>query len=293
VQITYTSSNTSLAAVLLRYSGVGAIEGAPGENINGLNDVTCANSTDHDTAQLTLTSSVNGSVHVIAVAPREDTISTLSPEYTEIVTGAYGIRVVTAVGTIQNCTIHGMSLNGVRGNIGSTVDIRNTISVGNTLDDFDLRNIVTYFGTNMFSTTNNFDPLSHEGYNRPPPSDLEDLFLSIFPGSEDLNLEPGGHKAGNWATDIAAFTDDIDGVTRIDSRDIGADEAIAGVATPNVLAWEEVEPQRTRRQHPPGSARDHAYSSRTLSSSSAVRAKVNIPPAFTIQRISTTFSVAR
>jgi hypothetical protein len=155
----------------------------------------------------------------------------------------YGIRVATAVGTIQNCTIYGMSLNGVRGNIGSTVDIRNTISVGNALDDFDLRNLITHFGTNMFSTTNTFDPLAYQGYNKSPPSDLENLFISIVPGLEDLHLELTGHKAGNWCTTLSIdFTDDIDGETRSETFDMGADEAITGIATHNILTWQEVEP---------------------------------------------------
>jgi len=155
----------------------------------------------------------------------------------------YGIRVGAAVGTIQNCTIYDMSLDGVRGNTGSTVDIRNTISVGNTAYDFDLRNIITHFGTNMFSTTNTFTPGDHQGYNRSPPSDLENLFLSVISGLEDLHLEPTGHRAGNWCTTLSIdFTDDIDGETRSETFDMGADEAITGIATHNILTWQEVEP---------------------------------------------------
>jgi hypothetical protein len=76
-----------------------------------------------------------------------------------------------------------------------------------------------------------------------PPSNLDSLVVSIFPGAEDLHLEASSHRAGNRGTSLSVdFTDDIDAETRIGSYDLGADEAISGVATPLVLTWQEVEP---------------------------------------------------
>ncbi|MHC4141150.1 MAG: hypothetical protein ACYSUF_04445 [Planctomycetota bacterium] len=76
-----------------------------------------------------------------------------------------------------------------------------------------------------------------------PPSNLDSLFVSIFPGAEDLHLEASGHRAGNRGTSLSIdFTNDIDNETRIISYDLGADEAIPGVATAIVLTWQEIEP---------------------------------------------------
>jgi hypothetical protein len=62
------------AAVCLRYSGVGPIEDPTGQNVNGESG-DCADGTDTDQALLTLTSTTDGSVHVVAVASRIETVS--------------------------------------------------------------------------------------------------------------------------------------------------------------------------------------------------------------------------
>jgi len=121
-QITYVSTNTSIVAVLLRYSGVGTIEGAAGENINGPNDVTCGSASNTDATQLTLTSSVNGSVHVVGLAPRDETISTLAPEYAEIAMAAYGAgpnetNMIACDGTFDPAATHQFQAT-----IGNTAD---------------------------------------------------------------------------------------------------------------------------------------------------------------------------
>jgi hypothetical protein len=67
VQITYNPGTLALAAVLARYSGVETIEDPTGENINGESGA-CSGGTDNKNAQLTLTSTTNGSVHAVAVA---------------------------------------------------------------------------------------------------------------------------------------------------------------------------------------------------------------------------------
>ncbi|MHC4140914.1 MAG: right-handed parallel beta-helix repeat-containing protein [Planctomycetota bacterium] len=70
----YVSSGL-VSAVCLRYSGVGAIEDPTWENINGENGA-CTDATDDSQAQLTLTSTVDGSVHLVALAPRNRGFST-------------------------------------------------------------------------------------------------------------------------------------------------------------------------------------------------------------------------
>ncbi|MCH8005435.1 MAG: right-handed parallel beta-helix repeat-containing protein [Planctomycetes bacterium] len=142
---------------------------------------------------------------------------------------------------IQNCTIYDTGIDGLVGSIGSTVSITNTISLGSGTD-VTLIGSVTAFGNNMFSTTFGFDPAIYTG-NQSPPADLENLFISIGLGFEDLHLEPTGHTAGNRGLDLSIdFTDDIDGATRTGTWDIGADEAILGTAKPRIVRWEEVDP---------------------------------------------------
>ncbi len=143
---------------------------------------------------------------------------------------------------IQNCTIYNTGTDGLAGNTGSTVSITNTISLGSVID-FALMGNVS-FANNMFSTTFGFDPAIYTG-NQSPPADLEDLFISMVWGFEDLHLEPTGHMAGNRGLDLSIdFTDDIDGATRTGPWDIGADEAIPGTAKPRIIRWTEVDPFR-------------------------------------------------
>jgi hypothetical protein len=66
--------------------------------------------------------------------------------------------------------------------------------------------------------------------NQAPPASLDDLFLSIGVGSEDLHLESSGNNALDNGTSLAgSFTDDIDSETRPygSGWDIGADEYVA------------------------------------------------------------------
>ena len=61
----------------------------------------------------------------------------------------------------------------------------------------------------------------------------------------DLHLELSGHRAGNRGLDLSSsFTEDIDGTTRTDTWDIGADEGVTGTnpLTPKILRWAEVAP---------------------------------------------------
>jgi hypothetical protein len=81
VEITHAVAGKDLTAVLARYSGVGSFQDATGENTNGENDVTCAGTTKTTTAQLTLTSTNDQSVHVIGVCPKQSFITSYSPGY--------------------------------------------------------------------------------------------------------------------------------------------------------------------------------------------------------------------
>ncbi|NIS80820.1 MAG: hypothetical protein GTO14_11555, partial [Anaerolineales bacterium] len=135
--------------------------------------------------------------------------------------------------TLENVTIYGMTGDGVFHRAGTLV-AKNTISVGNGGQDFDVDNtpdgVVDQVnsGYNLYSTVHG---TVHPGTNnQSPPASLEDLFISIAATSEDLHLEPSGHDALNNGTDLSAsFTDDIDTETRptgANTWDIGADEYI-------------------------------------------------------------------
>ncbi|MCH7961044.1 MAG: hypothetical protein IIC49_01785, partial [Planctomycetes bacterium] len=88
LQITYTDGLT-LTAVLSRYSGVGVISDPTGENPAGENG-NCSDGTKTSPAQLTLTSTDNGSVHVLGVAPANQTVTSASSGYTLNGSDAYG-----------------------------------------------------------------------------------------------------------------------------------------------------------------------------------------------------------
>jgi hypothetical protein len=152
-----------------------------------------------------------------------------------------GIRVRLGTGhVIDNCTIYDITGDGVYALSGTGVTVRNTISVGNSSDDFDLRGTVDFFDYNMYDTLSGPSAGAND---QSPPADLDSLFVSISPGTEDLHLETSGHNAGNAGLDLSTdFTIDIDGETRIDPWDLGADEAVFGTGTPRIISWKEVEP---------------------------------------------------
>lgn len=128
--------------------------------------------------------------------------------------------------TIDNCTVYGMSNRGVFENGGAVdVAVRNTIAVGNNID-FNLAGPISFFGNNMYAVTSGFNPAVYQGGNQAPPADLDDLFVTIAPGSENLHLEPGGHAALDAGLDNSSlFSADVDGQYRSGTWDIGADEA--------------------------------------------------------------------
>lgn len=158
----------------------------------------------------------------------------------------YGILVETGctLAVIENCTLRGSPSSGVgvSDQAGTTVSIKNTISVNHPAGkDFQLWANIAYFGNNMYSSVTGFSG-PQDGGNQWPPSNLEHLFAST--GTPlDLHLELSGNYAVNSGLDLSgSFTADIDGATRTDAWDMGADEARPGTdtPTPKVMAWSEI-----------------------------------------------------
>jgi hypothetical protein len=165
----------------------------------------------------------------------------------------FAVRIeASASATIENCTFWGYSGGGYGLHTSAgDVAIKNTISVDHGSLDMYIETggtaTISYFGYNMFSTYGGgFDPndVAYAGNNLLPPQNLEYLFVSVS-ATEDLHLETSGHRAANSGLDLSgSFTDDIDGATRSDAWDLGADEAVSGTAplTPKILVWQEIEP---------------------------------------------------
>jgi hypothetical protein len=162
----------------------------------------------------------------------------------------YAVRIEsTGSVMVENCTLWGWSGggHGVHGAANSSVSVRNTISVNHGTLDFYIETggggTIPYFGYNMFgSYGGGFDPAGYAGFNQAPPVDLDHLFVDT--SSIDLHLQPSGNRAGNSGLDLSSdFTLDIDGSTRTDAWDMGADESRSGtdLATPKVLSWNEIE----------------------------------------------------
>jgi hypothetical protein len=162
----------------------------------------------------------------------------------------YAVRVeASASATIENCTLWGYSGggHGVHTAAGD-VAVKNTISVDHGTLDFYIETAgsatISYFGYNMYSTYGGgFEPSTYQGGNQLPPANLDHLFVSRSTG--DLHLKPKWHRAGNTGLDLSGeFSDDIDGETRADAWDMGADEGVLGTdrLPPKILSWKEVEP---------------------------------------------------
>jgi hypothetical protein len=152
--------------------------------------------------------------------------------------------------TVESCTFWGFSGGGYGlYTAAGDVAVKNTISVDHGTLDFYIETAgsatISYFGYNMYSSYGGgFTPSSYQGGNQVPPANLEYLFVSIS-SPEDLHLESSGHRAGNTGLDLSSvFTDDIDGATRTDAWDLGADEAVTGteLLTPKILVWQEIDP---------------------------------------------------
>jgi hypothetical protein len=165
-------------------------------------------------------------------------------------TSAIAVDTGCTMAIIENCTMIGNSAGGmgVSDGPGTTVSIKNTISVNHPAgDDFKLWSNIAYFDYNMFSSVTPGFATPQDGGNQLPPSTLERLFVDVSnPALPDLHLETWGHHAGNTGLDLSSdFTDDIDGTTRVDSWDIGADEGVTGTdpLPPVIISWKEVEPQ--------------------------------------------------
>ena len=72
-----------IVAILSRYSGVAGFQDPVGQNTNGELGA-CTGGTDDDPLELTLTSTIAGSVHVIGANSRNDNINSYTAGYAEI-----------------------------------------------------------------------------------------------------------------------------------------------------------------------------------------------------------------
>jgi hypothetical protein len=104
--------------------------------------------------------------------------------------------------TLENVTIYGMTGDGVFHRDGTLV-AKNTISVGNGGQDFDVDNtpdgVVDQVnsGYNLYSTV---DGAVHPGSNnQSPPASLEDLFISIAASSERVRRGPTPGTSGRMS----------------------------------------------------------------------------------------------
>jgi hypothetical protein len=183
------------------------------------------------------TSANNGGLRLSADATVRNTI---------VYNGDLGIQVdMGARGIIENDTVYKMTTYGVQSGASGVTDvvIRNTISVGNTSSDFSLAQTVSYFGYNLFATTQLFDPVSCSGCagnNQAPPGNLDNLFVSIAAGFEDLHVESGSVAVDAGVDLSPSFRSDIDDVYRPlgAAWEIGADEVLpAGGCPANGPAW--------------------------------------------------------
>ncbi len=160
-----------------------------------------------------------------------------------------GVALDNGSASIENCTIVGSQAGGtgVGDAIGTTISVKNTISVNHPAgNDFVLGSTISYFGNNMYQAVTGFNPASYQGGNKAPPADLESLLVSL--SSEDFHLESNGHSAGGTGLELySSFSHDIDGTVRFIPWDIGADDdhtaaPTTGTTSKRIIVWREAEP---------------------------------------------------
>jgi hypothetical protein len=172
-------------------------------------------------AQNLLIHDFTGAKHAVVVYP----VATL--RNTIIYNGPEGIRITngSADATLENLTIWNVTQDCVDLDSGNSLDLRNCILLGAGDVDLEIDGTVNYLGYTMYSTWSGQDPEGFDGNNQSPPADLDDLFVSITAGLEDLHVENYGHAALDNGVDIAGFSNDIDGELRASGTwDLGADE---------------------------------------------------------------------
>ncbi|MGB6365514.1 MAG: Ig-like domain-containing protein, partial [Thermoanaerobaculia bacterium] len=144
---------------------------------------------------------------------------------------AAGIRINRegSRGRVENVTVFGMTGRGIYEDDG-TLEVTNTIAVGNGRDDFDVERGSTSHNVSTDATA-------------PGPSSLQgvaaaELFVSTAPGAEDLHLIEGAPAIGAGLNLSDRFANDIDGNPRpaTGSWDAGADHFGAGDDTPPEIA---------------------------------------------------------
>lgn len=142
-------------------------------------------------------------------------------------TAAIRCKEPDSTATIENCTIYGMDGYGIYEDDGS-VYVKNTVSMGNTQEDFDIVNGQQSYNLSSDATAVGTGCLSGKT--------ASDQFVSITPGAENLHLKNGA-DAIDAAEDLSTnFTYDIDNESRPIGAawDLGADEFFSQANTPPV-----------------------------------------------------------
>ena len=115
------SGGKPIVAILSRYSGVGSFEGGTGENTNGVLGA-CSGGTDNDPTQLTLTSTANGSIHVIGVNSRNDPVTSYTAGYAELGTDQGGSGGELTILTVYDKSFDPAGSEQFQGTTGDTND---------------------------------------------------------------------------------------------------------------------------------------------------------------------------
>jgi len=135
--------------------------------------------------------------------------------------GGAGVRIdrPTASALVQNSTVFGMSGPGIREGAG-WLAVRNTISMGNGDEDFQVRRGAQEYNLSSDGTAAGPGSISDRAPAR--------QFRSLVTGARDLHLRPGADAAGAGIVLYPAFRTDIDGELRpvgpSASWSIGADQ---------------------------------------------------------------------
>jgi outer membrane protein assembly factor BamB len=150
--------------------------------------------------------------------------------YNNDVDGIRGDEATDSV-TVQSCTVYGNGGEGIGDSAGSAFQVINTISMNNAVADFALS--LAAASNNISSDATAPGPGSLVNRiatdNGSAGGGMKVIFRSLAAGSEDLHLLPGpDNDAIDAAVDLSAsFQNDIDGGTRQNPWDAGADDVLA------------------------------------------------------------------
>jgi len=125
--------------------------------------------------------------------------------------------------TIYNITSSAGTAYGIVGNFSASGIIKNNIVIGSTTADFSFSSATHDYNASSDATADGANSLNSGTAKVPSTSD----FVSVTSGSENLHLAAGAVEIDKGVDLSGTFTDDIDGVTRTGTWDIGADEYVA------------------------------------------------------------------